>query len=221
MFVYKEMHRDLGNHRKSYNKSALNEQSISNNPLELFQKWFYEVEATEGIDEPNAMTVSTRGLDGYPKSRVVLLKKYTFEGFIFYSNYQSEKGKAIMADPRVCLSFFWPNMERQIIIKGKAEKIPKNLSDGYFESRPEGSKLGAIVSDQSSVIESRETLEIELKKLQEKYKGKEIERPDYWGGYLVRPVSMEFWQGRDNRLHDRIRYTLQEDFDWKIERLAP
>ncbi len=215
------MHRDLGNHRKSYNKSALNEQAISDNPLELFQKWFYEVEAAEGIDEPNAMTVSTLGLDGYPKSRVVLLKKYTFEGFIFYSNYQSEKGKAIQVDPRVCLSFFWPNMERQIIIKGKAEKIAKNLSDGYFESRPEGSKLGAIVSDQSSVIESREVLEVELKKLEEKYKGKEIKRPDYWGGYLVRPVSMEFWQGRDNRLHDRIRYTLQEDFDWKIERLAP
>ena len=215
------MHRDLGNHRKSYNKSALNEQAISDNPLELFQKWFYEVEAAEGIDEPNAMTVSTLGLDGYPKSRVVLLKKYTFEGFIFYSNYQSEKGKAIQADPRVCLSFFWPNMERQIIIKGKAEKIAKNLSDGYFESRPEGSKLGAIISDQSSVIESREVLEDELKKLEEKYKGKEIKRPDYWGGYLVRPVSMEFWQGRDNRLHDRIRYTLQEDLDWKIERLAP
>jgi pyridoxamine 5'-phosphate oxidase len=215
------MHRDLGNHRKSYNKSALTEESISDNPMELFQRWFYEVEATEGIDEPNAMTISTLGLDGYPKSRVVLLKKYTFEGFIFYSNYESEKGKAIQADPRVCLSFFWPIMERQIIIKGKAEKIAKNLSDGYFESRPEGSKLGAIVSDQSSVIESREVLEIELKKLEEKYKGKEIERPDYWGGYLVRPVSMEFWQGRDNRLHDRIRYSLQEDFDWKIERLAP
>jgi pyridoxamine 5'-phosphate oxidase len=215
------MQRDLGNHRKSYNKSALTEESISDNPMELFQKWFYEVEATGGIDEPNAMTISTLGLDGYPKSRVVLLKKYTFEGFIFYSNYESEKGKAIQADPRVCLSFFWPIMERQIIIKGKAEKIAKNLSDGYFESRPEGSKLGAIVSDQSSVIESREVLEIELKKLEEKYKGKEIERPDYWGGYLVRPVSMEFWQGRDNRLHDRIRYSLQEDFDWKIERLAP
>ncbi|WP_297694137.1 pyridoxamine 5'-phosphate oxidase [uncultured Eudoraea sp.] len=215
------MHRDLGNNRKSYNKSALTEEAISDNPLELFQKWFYEVEATEGIDEPNAMTISTLGLDGFPKSRVVLLKKYTFEGFIFYSNYESEKGKAIQADPRVCLSFFWPIMERQIIIKGKAEKIAKNLSDGYFESRPEGSKLGAIVSDQSSVIESREVLEIELKKLEEKYKGKEIERPDYWGGYLVRPVSMEFWQGRDNRLHDRIRYSLQKDFDWKIERLAP
>ncbi|WP_299163436.1 pyridoxamine 5'-phosphate oxidase [uncultured Eudoraea sp.] len=215
------MHRDLGNHRKSYNKSALTEQSISDNPMELFQKWYYEVEAADGLDETNAMSVSTLGLDGFPKSRMVLLKKYTFEGFIFYSNYQSEKGKAIEANPRVCLSFFWPNLERQVIIKGTAEKLAQNLSDGYFESRPEGSKLGAIVSDQSSVIESREVLEIELKKLEEKYKGKEIERPDYWGGYLVRPVSIEFWQGRDNRLHDRIRYSLQADFDWKIERLAP
>lgn len=215
------MHRDLGNHRKSYKKSALTEQSISDNPMELFQKWYYEVEAADGLDETNAMSVSTLGLDGFPKSRMVLLKKYTFEGFIFYSNYQSEKGKAIEANPRVCLSFFWPNLERQVIIKGTAEKLAQNLSDGYFESRPEGSKLGAIVSDQSSVIESREVLEIELKKLEEKYKGKEIERPDYWGGYLVRPVSIEFWQGRDNRLHDRIRYSLQADFDWKIERLAP
>jgi len=215
------MHRDLGNHRKSYNKSALTEQAISDNPMELFQKWYYEAEAADGLDETNAMSVSTLGLDGFPKSRMVLLKKYTFEGFIFYSNYQSEKGKAIEANPRVCLSFFWSNLERQVIIKGKAEKIAKNLSDGYFESRPEGSKLGAIVSDQSSVIESREVLEIELKKLEEKYKGKEIERPDYWGGYLVRPVSIEFWQGRDNRLHDRIRYSLQADYDWKIERLAP
>jgi len=215
------MHRDLGNHRKSYKKSALTEQAISDNPMELFQKWYYEVEAADGLDETNAMSISTLGLDGFPKSRMVLLKKYTFEGFIFYTNYQSEKGKAIEADPRVCLSFFWPNLERQIIIKGKAEKIAQNLSDGYFESRPEGSKLGSIVSDQSSVIESREVLENELKKLEEKYNGKEIERPDYWGGYLVRPVSMEFWQGRDNRLHDRIRYSLQADFDWKIERLAP
>lgn len=215
------MQGDLGNNRKSYKKRALTEQAISDNPMELFQKWYYEVEAADGLDETNAMSVSTLGLDGFPKSRIVLLKKYTFEGFIFYSNYQSEKGKAIEEDPRVCLSFFWPNLERQIIIKGKAEKIAQNLSDGYFESRPEGSKLGAIVSDQSSVIESREVLENELKKLEEKYKGKEIERPDYWGGYLVRPVSMEFWQGRDNRLHDRIRYSLQADFNWKIERLAP
>ncbi|WP_297795122.1 pyridoxamine 5'-phosphate oxidase [uncultured Eudoraea sp.] len=215
------MHRDLGNHRKSYNKKSLTEDAISDNPMELFQKWYYEVEASQTIDEPNAMTISTLGLDGFPKSRVVLLKKYTFEGFIFYSNYNSEKGKAIEAVPRVCLSFFWPIMERQIIIKGTVEKIAKNLSDGYFESRPEGSKLGAIVSNQSSVIPSREVLEVELKKLEKKYKGKEIERPDYWGGYLVKPVSMEFWQGRDNRLHDRIRYTMQSDYNWKIERLAP
>lgn len=197
------------------------EDSISDDPMVLFQKWFYEVEASEGVDEPNAMTVSTIGLDGYPKSRVVLLKKYTYEGFIFYTNYESEKGKAIANDPKVCASFFWPIMERQIIIKGLAEKISKNLSDGYFESRPEGSKLGAIVSNQSSVIPSREVLEEKLKTLEKQYGNKAIERPDYWGGFIIKPVSIEFWQGRPNRLHDRIRYTLQEDFCWKIERLAP
>lgn len=215
------MQKDLGNYRKSYEKSELMEDSIKENPMEQFQKWFYEVEASEGVDEPNAMTVSTIGLDGFPKARVVLMKKFTFEGFIFYTNYQSEKGRAIANNPSVCLSFFWPNMERQVIIKGKAEKLAENLSDGYFESRPVGSQLGAIVSNQSEVIPSREILEQELKKLERTYEGKSIERPDYWGGFLVRPVSLEFWQGRPNRLHDRIRYTLQEDFDWKIERLAP
>lgn len=214
------MQKDLGNYRKSYEKSALREDSISDNPMQLFRKWFYEVEASDGVDEPNAMTVSTIGLDGFPKNRVVLLKKYTHEGFIFYTNYESEKGKAIAQNPNVCISFFWPNLERQIIIKGRAEKIAKNLSDGYFESRPDGSKLGAIVSDQSSVISSREVLEDDLAKLEAAYKDKEIERPDFWGGYIVKPVSMEFWQGRPNRLHDRIRYSL-EDIDWKIERLAP
>ncbi|WP_273567536.1 pyridoxamine 5'-phosphate oxidase [Maribacter halichondriae] len=215
------MQKDLGNFRKSYEKSALTEDSVSENPMELFQKWFYEVEASESIDEPNAMTVSTLGLDGYPKSRVVLLKKYTYEGFIFYSNYTSEKGRAITKNPQVCLSFFWPTMERQIIIKGTAEKIAENLSDGYFESRPDGSKLGAIVSDQSRVISSRDVLEEKLAELEKYYEGKEIERPKYWGGYIVKPVSIEFWQGRSNRLHDRLRYTLQDDFDWKMERLAP
>lgn len=215
------MQKDLGNYRKSYEKSALEEDAISDNPIELFQKWFYEVEASEGVDEPNAMTISTIGVDGFPKSRVVLLKKYTHEGFIFYTNYTSEKGKAIADNPHVCLSFFWPNMERQIIIKGKAEKLAENLSDGYFESRPEGSKLGAIVSDQSSVIPSRKVLEEKLKALEKEFQGKEISRPDFWGGYMVKPVSIEFWQGRPNRLHDRVRYTLQEDYNWKIERLAP
>ncbi|MHA7831373.1 MAG: pyridoxamine 5'-phosphate oxidase [Flagellimonas sp.] len=215
------MQKDLSNYRKSYEKSELTEEAIKENPLEQFQKWFYELEASEGLDEPNAMTVSTIGLDGFPKSRVVLMKKFTFEGFIFYTNYQSEKGRAIASNPSVCLSFFWPHMERQVIIKGKAEKIAENLSDGYFESRPHGSKLGAIVSDQSEVVPSREYLEGKLMALEQKFDGAEVPRPEYWGGYLVRPISMEFWQGRPNRLHDRIRYSLQEDFDWKIERLAP
>ncbi len=215
------MQKDLSNYRKSYEKSELTEETVKENPLEQFQKWFHEVEASDGVDEPNAMTVSTIGLDGFPKSRVVLMKRFTFEGFIFYTNYQSEKGRAIAVNPSVCLSFFWPNMERQVIIKGTAEKIAENLSDGYFESRPTGSQLGAVVSDQSNVIPSREYLEEELNKLEERFNGKEIKRPEYWGGYLVRPVSIEFWQGRPNRLHDRIRYSLQEDFDWKIERLAP
>ena len=215
------MQKDLSNYRKSYQKSELTEDTVKENPLEQFQKWFYEVEASDGVDEPNAMTVSTIGLDGFPKGRVVLMKKFTYEGFIFYSNYNSEKGRAIAQNPSVCLSFFWPNMERQVIVKGTAEKIAENLSDGYFESRPVGSQLGAIVSNQSEVIPSRDQLEKELSKLEKQYEGKEIERPKYWGGYLVRPVSIEFWQGRPNRLHDRIRYTLQDDFDWKIERLAP
>ena len=215
------MQEDLGEYRKSYEKSALMESSISDNPMELFQKWFFEVEAANGVDEPNAMTISTIGLDGFPKNRVVLLKKYTHEGFIFFTNYQSEKGKAIAKNPNVCISFFWPNLERQIIIKGMAEKIAENLSDGYFESRPKGSQYGAIVSDQSTVIPSRDFLEDKLKALESEYEGKEIKRPDFWGGFIVKPISMEFWQGRPNRLHDRIRYALQEDYDWKIERLAP
>ena len=213
--------KDLSDYRKSYEKSALLETNISKNPLELFQKWFYEMEAFGGQEEINAMTVATFGLDGFPKSRVVLLKKFTFEGFIFYSNYNSEKGKAIAANPNICLSFFWQSLERQIIIKGVAEKLADNLSDGYFESRPVGSQLGAIVSNQSEVLASRTVLEEKLKQLEHEYQGKEILRPKNWGGFLVRPVEIEFWQGRPNRLHDRIRYQLQIDFSWKIERLAP
>ncbi|WP_350289063.1 pyridoxamine 5'-phosphate oxidase [uncultured Croceitalea sp.] len=215
------MQKDLSNYRKSYEKSELSETLIDKNPLQQFQKWFYEVEKMGGIDEPNAMTISTVGLDGFPKNRVVLMKKFTHEGFIFYTNYHSEKGKALESNPSTCLSFFWPNMERQIIIKGTAEKIAKNLSDGYFESRPLGSKLGAIVSEQSEVVASREILENRLTQLEKDYENKEVNRPEHWGGYLIKPVSIEFWQGRPNRLHDRIRYTLLEDLNWKIERLQP
>ena len=215
------MEKDLSNYRKSYEKGELLIENVPENPIELFRNWFIEVDTHFSIDETNAMTISTIGLDGFPKSRVVLLKKYTEQGFIFYTNYNSEKGKAIAHNPNVCLSFFWHSAERQIIIKGKAEQIAENLSDGYFESRPRGSQLGAITSNQSEVIETRALLEQKLKNLEVAYQNKAIERPKHWGGFIVKPVELEFWQGRPNRLHDRIRYKLQEDFNWKIERLAP
>lgn len=220
-YLSNTMEKDLGDYRKSYEKGELLLENIPENPLELFRNWFIEVDTHFNIDEANAMTISTIGLDGYPKSRVVLLKKYTYEGFIFYTNYESEKGKAIKSNPNVCLSFFWHSAERQVIIKGKAEKISGNLSDGYFETRPRGSQLGAIVSNQSEPIANRNILDEKLKILEKKYKGREIKRPEFWGGYIVRPIEIEFWQGRPNRLHDRIRYKFQEDYNWKIERLCP
>ena len=215
------MQKDLSNHRKTYKKKELLEKNCPENPMELFQQWFYEFEESNSSEESNAMTISTIGLDNFPKNRVVLLKKFSWEGFIFYSNYNSEKGKAIAENSNVCLSFFWHSLERQIIIKGKAEKIAENLSDGYFESRPDGSKLGAWASNQSEVVSSKEELDSNLTLLEKKYQHKEIPRPKNWGGYIVKPISIEFWQGRPNRMHDRIRYTLQENFEWKIERLAP
>ncbi|WP_413998268.1 pyridoxamine 5'-phosphate oxidase [Flavobacterium sp. W1B] len=212
---------DLSNYRKSYEKSELLETNIPEDPINLFNRWFHEVEDFGGNEEVNAMTVATIGLDGFPKSRVVLLKKFTEEGFIFYTNYNSEKGKAIANNPNVCLSFFWHNMERQVIIKGIAQKTTEIISDNYFDSRPEGSKLGAIVSNQSEVVPSRSFLEENLKKLENEFESMVIPRPEHWGGYLVVPFEVEFWQGRANRLHDRIRYTSQENYAWKIERLSP
>ena len=217
----REMKKDLGSYRKSYDKDGLTETALPANPKDLFQRWFQELETFGGLEEPNAMTIATIGLDGFPKSRVVLMKFITEEGFIFFTNYNSEKGQALAADPRICLSFYWPNMERQVIVKGKAEKVPPALSDEYFASRPKGSKLGALASDQSRVLASRAVLEEKLKNLEELYKDKPVDRPEHWGGYLVRPNSMEFWQGRPNRLHDRIRYVLHNDGKWNMERLAP
>ena len=215
------MSKDLSNYRKSYEKQELLESNCPESPIELFQNWFITADNSQMVDESNAMTVSSIGIDGFPKSRVVLLKKYTSEGFIFYTNYNSEKGKAIANNNNICLSFFWPALEQQIIIKGNAEILEKNISDSYFKSRPNGSKLGAWASNQSKVVNSREDLEQSLKTFEKKFEGNEIERPKHWGGYLVKPISIEFWQGRPNRMHDRIRYTLDEDFSWKIERLAP
>jgi pyridoxamine 5'-phosphate oxidase len=215
------MSKDLSNYRKSYEKQELLESNCPENPLTLFQAWFINADKSDLIDEINAMTVSSIGLDGFPKNRVVLLKKYTWEGFIFYTNYNSEKGMAIAENNNICISFFWPGLEQQIIIKGKAEKQLENLSDGYFESRPTGSKLGAWASNQSTVVSSRKELDENLSTFEKKFKEEEIQRPKHWGGYLVKPISVEFWQGRPNRMHDRIRYSLQKNFSWKLERLSP
>ena len=215
------MSKDLSNYRKSYEKQELLESNCPKKPLDLFKQWFLTADESNSVEETNAMTISTIGVDGFPKSRVVLLKKYTEEGFIFYTNYNSEKGKAIATNNHICLSFFWPALEQQIIIKGKAVLLPKDASDHYFESRPAGSKLGAWASNQSSVVSSREILDENLKAYENKFKDRSIHRPKHWGGYIVKPISMEFWQGRPNRMHDRIRYTLMKDFSWKVERLAP
>ncbi len=213
---------DLSNYRRSYEKEVLSETEINENPLMQFRTWFHEVEDAGGVEEVNAMTVASIGLDGFPKSRVVLLKSYDENGFVFYTNYNSEKGKAIAANPHICLSFFWPSLERQVIIKGIAKKVSNQQSDNYFNSRPFGSRLGAMVSNQSEVVASYKVLEKELKYLEQTLTEDTIVRPDYWGGFCVEPISIEFWQGRPNRLHDRIRYTLTEDhLDWKIQRLAP
>lgn len=212
---------DLSNYRKSYEQYRLLETEIDENPMMQFRKWFCEADENNWADEVNAVSVSTIGIDGFPKTRVVLLKSYNEEGFVFYTNYSSEKGKSLLENPHVCLSFFWAKAERQVIIKGIAEKVSELQSDNYFHSRPKGSQLGAIVSPQSEVIPNYDFLESRLKILEKKFEGiREIPRPLHWGGVLVRPVSIEFWQGRPNRLHDRIRYTLH-GLDWKIERLAP
>jgi len=214
------MRDNLHDYRKSYEKGILDVHTVDANPIQQFQKWFYEVKDEGGVDEANAMTLTTLGTDGFPKGRVVLLKKYDERGFFFYSNYQSEKGQAISAHPKVSLSFFWPNMERQVLIKGSVIKTSEADATNYFHSRPKGSQLGAIVSQQSTVIPNRDALENRLLELEKEFENVEVPKPENWGGYIVQPVEFEFWQGRPNRLHDRIRYRM-EGLDWIIERLAP
>ena len=215
------MKNKLHDYRKLYQKHHLLEEEIPQDPFELFHTWIRETEANKEVEEINTMTVSTVGLDGFPKSRVVLLKEYDNEGFLFYTNYNSEKGKAIAKNPKVCLSFFWPTSERQVIVKGEASKTSEEDSVAYFHSRPRGSQLGAWASEQSSVIPSREFLEKKLELLEKQYQDKEIPKPPFWGGYRVYPSQFEFWQGRPNRLHDRIYFSKDTENNWKIDRLSP
>lgn len=214
------MNRDLSNFRKIYTKDFLVEESVPDEPFGLFEKWFLEADSITDL-EANAMTLATCDADGIVKSRVVLLKAYSAEGFIFYTNYLSEKGKAIAAHNKVSLSFFWPQLERQVIIQGEAEKTSQVTSDTYFASRPRESQLGACASEQSSFLENRKILEERLNELDKEFTGKKIPRPKYWGGFLVRPNSIEFWQGRPSRLHDRLRYKLNANHCWDLERLSP
>lgn len=214
------MNRDLGNYRKIYDKRELLIDDVSSNPLELFQEWFQEIDEKFPEEEANAMTLSTIGTDGFPKGRVVLLKELNAEGFIFYTNYDSEKGQSILAQPNVSLSFFWHKLERQVIIKGIAKKVSAATSDAYFQSRPRGSQLGALISQQSTIV-SKTDLEQKLIDVEAALEGQTIERPDYWGGFIVNPVAFEFWQGRPNRLHDRLSYTSNDGKSWKIDRLSP
>ncbi|PZW40596.1 pyridoxamine 5'-phosphate oxidase [Mesonia algae] len=214
------MEKDLQNYRKSYEKSELRLDQLHRDPILLFKDWFIEVEKAQLVDEVNAMNISTVGEDGFPKTRIVLLKKFSKDGFVFYTNYKSEKGLAIEKHPKVCLSFFWPAAERQVIVKGIVEKTSQEQSSNYFASRPKGSQMGAIVSPQSQPIPNREFLEEKLSELQKEES--ELKRPEHWGGYIVKPHEIEFWQGRANRLHDRFLYTLDSKTnDWNIVRLAP
>ena len=211
---------DLSDFRKQYTKGRLIASEVPPNPFILFKDWFDEVQSKGKEQETNAMTLSTQQPDGGVASRVVLLKEVSDEGFVFYTNYNSSKGQSIEHNNQVCISFFWQSMERQVIIQGTATKLPPEESDQYFQSRPRGSQMGAHVSNQSEVIENRFTLEKRLKFLEDQYKNKPIPRPTHWGGYVVSPHSIEFWQGRTNRLHDRLVY-IQKSSTWVIKRLSP
>ena len=205
--------------RKDYLKSSLSESDVALEPYTQFSKWWEEA-INAHIDEVNAMTLATSTVNGIPSARIVLLKGFDQNGFVFFTNYTSRKGKEIEENPNVALLFFWKELERQVRIVGKIHKLNGEASDAYFESRPEGSKIGAWASPQSEVVENRELMEERVVKIEEKFKSIHINRPDFWGGYIVDPSSIEFWQGRYSRLHDRILYTKKE-VHWDIQRLAP
>jgi len=210
---------DLAQLRRDYKQAELLENSIHADPLQQFKDWFQEALEAEVI-EPNAMCLSTV-LDQKPHSRVVLLKGLESNGFVFFTNYDSHKGQQLLQNPNVALNFLWLELERQVRINGKATPISAQDSDAYFYSRPFESQVGAIVSQQSHVLVSREELEQAMSLALQTYSPETIKRPEHWGGYLVVPESIEFWQGRSSRLHDRLHYELQSDQSWKISRLSP
>ena len=210
---------EIQNLRQDYKSAKLSEKDIVKNPINQFEKWFSDAMEAQ-IYEPNVMTLATATPSGMPDARIVLLKGFDENGFSFYTNYLSRKGKELKKNPYACLVFFWAELERQVRIEGHIEKLDKETSEAYFHSRPQGSQIGAIASPQSQVIVSREELEKKVEKLSKEYEGKIIPKPAHWGGFLVKPTAIEFWQGRSSRLHDRIKYTLVNGL-WKIERLAP
>ncbi len=206
--------------RRDYSLKTLLETEVADNPFLQFGDWWQQAIESE-IDEVNAMTLATASLEAVPSARIVLLKGYDEKGFVFYTNYESIKGQELAENPRACLLFFWKELERQVRIIGLVEKVSEEESNEYFLSRPTGSQVGAWASPQSHVIENRSWLENRVKELAEKFKTEQLTRPPHWGGYRVKPVIIEFWQGRSSRLHDRIQYSLQDNGSWKIERLAP
>jgi pyridoxamine 5'-phosphate oxidase len=214
------MSKSISDIRKDYRLQSLSESDVASDPVKQFTTWWNDVLRSE-ISEPNAMTLATASSDGLPSARIVLLKGFDENGFVFFTNYNSFKGMQLQENPRACLVFFWKELERQVRIMGIIETLTASENDEYFNSRPEGSRLSAIASPQSQVVENRQWLETQVGQLSEQLSGKTIPRPEHWGGYRVRPAIIEYWQGRSNRLHDRIQYTLTEEGDWKIERLAP
>ena len=213
------MNKQIADIRTDYKLKSLSESDVSNNPFKQFTVWWNEA-IQANLEEVNAMTLSTASKDGRPSSRIMLLKGYDEKGFVFFTNYESNKGKAIGENPYVSLLFFWKELERQVRIEGKIEKLETEYNDEYFYSRPVGSRIGAWASKQSNEIESREVLEADFKRFTSQFEGIDVPRPDHWGGYRVVPDKIEFWQGRSNRLHDRIMYKL-ENTDWRIKRLSP
>lgn len=213
------MDRDVSNLRKEYARSGLHESGLAADPVEQFRLWISDA-FDANLVEPNAMTLATASPEGAPSARVVLLRGFDERGFVFYTNYEGRKGGEIAVNPRAALVFYWGGLERQVRIEGNVSKLAEEESDSYFASRPRGSRIGAWASEQSEVLERREALEERVEKLEEKYPGDEIPRPPFWGGFRVRHEQVEFWQGRESRLHDRLLYKCRGD-GWEIVRLQP